>query len=173
MDTTLVTTPTPPSNHLSVAQRRLLGGWRDVTDDIKALCRNLAGLSDTCQCGSGEHHLSGTCPCCHNVATEWVPDCADCNTQLAKLRPAIDLLMIDTRRFFPVVKEVLAHHTPPRVAADALVIERHISDVVRTFDALVVAADQFRTDCRSSHLKTLKELALALSREADALNRAM
>ena len=37
-------------------------------------------------------HLKGMCPCCHTVAIEGVPSCGDCDDQLARLRPAIDLL---------------------------------------------------------------------------------
>jgi hypothetical protein len=161
------------SHYLSPNKQRLLGGWRDVMDDIRALCRALADLPDQCLCGTGEAHLKGTCPCCHSVATLRVPSCDDCDAQLAHLRPQIDLLGVDTWRFFPVVKELLARDTPPELATRAGDIERHVAGLIRTFSALVVAADEFRTDCRSSHLHTIKALATSLLQEADALNRAV
>jgi hypothetical protein len=102
-----------------------------------------------------------------------VPNCSDCETLLARLCPAVDVLRIDTFRFFPVVKELLTRKTPPQLAESARTIETHIAELIGTFEALVVAADQFRADCRSSHLKTLKALALSLGRECDALNRAI
>ena len=173
MDKSLPTPTLGASNYLSAAQQRLLGGWRDVTDDIKALCRSLAKLPDGCHCGNGEGHLSGTCPCCGNKATVRVPNCEDCETQLAHLRSTIDLLGVDTFRFFPVVKDLLARDTSPEIAAGSRTIEIHITELIRTFELLVVAADRFRTDCRSSHLKTLKALALSLSQECDALNHAI
>ena len=161
------------TDHLSADQRRLLGGWRDVMDDIKMLCRNLAALPDGCHCGNGEGHLKGTCPCCHTVALERVPSCGDCDAQLAGLRPAIDVLGVDTFRFFPFVKELLERDTTPELVARAGVVETHIADLIRTFGALVAAAGEFRSDCRASHLTTLKALATSLLGESDALNRAI
>ena len=166
-------TVSPPGHYLAAGQQRLLGGWRDVMDDIRMLCRSLAGLPDSCQCGNGEGHLNGTCPCCHTVTRERVPSCGDCEAQLARLRPAIDLLGVDTFRFFPFVKTLLERDTTPELRARAGDVETHIAELIRTFGALVVAADQFRSDCRASHLTTLKALATSLLAESDALNRAI
>ena len=57
-----------------------------MMDDIRMLCRSLAELPDTCQCGNGEGHMKGMCPCCRTVAIERVPSCNDCDAQLAGLR---------------------------------------------------------------------------------------
>lgn len=162
-------------NELTIPQEgaghhRLFGGWRDVLDDVRLLCRALGELPDGCRCGQGAAHLQGTCPCCGTTATTRVPACADCEELLARLRTPIDLLMVDTLRFFPVVKELLA-----RQSADAFervrAIEREIGLLVRSFAQLVVAADRFRDDCRASHLTTLKETAAVLRRHAEALDR--
>ena len=161
------------SRYLSVEQQRLLGGWRDIMDDVKTLCRDLGKIPDDCRCGNGAGHLKGTCPCCHTVTTERVPECGDCDDHLARLRPAIDVLTADTLRFFPFVEELLEHHTPPALQASSAAIEAHIAQFIRAFGDLVVAADQFRTDCRVSHLTTLKALATSLLEETDALNRAL
>jgi hypothetical protein len=53
MTNSLMVTAIGPSHYLSAAQQRLLGGWRDVTDDIRLLCRRLAELPEECRCGSG------------------------------------------------------------------------------------------------------------------------
>jgi hypothetical protein len=102
-----------------------------------------------------------------------VPDCGDCDEQLARLRPAIDVLTVDTFRFFPVVQDLLRQHTPPALQTSGIAIERHIAAFIRSFGDLIVAADQFRTDCRMSHWATLKERATLLLRETDALNRGL
>jgi len=149
---------------------RLLGGWRDVLDDIRTTCRTLAELPDVCRCGHGAAHLQGTCPCCGSTTRERVPACDDCDKQLARLRPAMDVLTVDIFRFFPFVKELLSRED---VVASKRVrdIEAHIAALVRTFDQLVVAAGQFRDECRASHLKTLKGSAAALLRDGENLNR--
>ena len=160
-------------NYLTVDQQRLLGGWRDVVDDVTELCRSLSDLPDICECGNGEAHLRGQCPCCHRVTHDRVPDCEDCDAQLARLRPAIDLLTVDTLRFLTAVKELLARATPVHISNGASDVEMHIAQLIRTFGALVAASDQFRIDCRSSHLGVLKELATSLKRECHALSRAL
>ena len=150
-------------------RHRLLGGWRDVLDDIRALCRSLDELPDECQCGHGTAHLNGTCSCCHQVAIERVPRCDDCEEQLARLRSRIDALTVDTFRFLPVVREIL-NRTTPDVARRESGIEWRIAELTRTFADLVVAADRFKSDCRTSHMKTLKEAASTLRQDAEALN---
>jgi len=149
---------------------RLLGGWRDVLDDIRTTCRTLAELPDVCQCGNGAAHLEGTCPCCGSTADERVPSCRDCDEQLARLRPAMDGLTVDTFRFFPFVKELLSKQNAV-ASTRVLEIETHIAALVRSFDQLIVADGEFRDECRASHLKTLKDSAAALRRDAENLNR--
>jgi hypothetical protein len=107
------------------------------------------------------------------VTTERLPVCGNCDEQLARLRPTIDVLTVDTFRFFPFVEELLEQHAPPALQASNAAIEVHIGQFIRAFGDLVVAADQFRTDCRMSHLTTLKRLATSLLRETDSLNSAL
>jgi hypothetical protein len=150
--------------------RRLLGGWRDVYDDIRALCRTLDELPGVCRCGHGPAHLERGCPCCGHTATEYVPACDDCEKQLAQLRQPIDEIVVDRLRFFPVVRELLARHDAD--AAERLRdIDGSISAFVRSFEQLVFAEGAFRDDCRASHLTQLKESVAALRSAADALNK--
>ena len=158
------------SLYLTATQRRLLGGWRDILDDIRHLCTNLKALPDGCACGNGRSHLDGSCACCHTVHRDRLPDCSDCDAVLARLRPEIDTLLVDTLRFFPVVRMLLG--TPPLepVRAEGEGIERHITAVVRTFERLVVAADEFQIGCRASHLEALKKTATELLAEVHDLD---
>jgi hypothetical protein len=82
-------------------------------------------------------------------------------------------LTVDTLRFLPAVKELLARATPVHISSGASDVEMHIAQLIRTFGALVAASDQFRIDCRSSRLGVLKGLATSLKRECDALSRAL
>ena len=161
----------PGSSYPTQHQHPLLGGWRDILDDIRHLCTSLKALPDGCACGNGRSHLGGSCACCHAVHRERIPDCADCETMLARLRPEIDTLAIDTIRFFPVVKILLdtPHLKPARAEGDT--IERHITAVARTFERLVVAADEFRIGCRASHLEALKDTATDLLAEVHQLDK--
>ena len=156
---------------LTREQQRLLGGWRDIIDDIRRLCTSLKALPDGCACGQGASHLKGSCPCCHATHDDRVPDCADCDILLAQLRPALDALTVDTMRFFPVVRDLLHFHAPPAAQADGANVEWQIAQIYRTFSQLVVAADEFRAGCRTSHLHTLKERATDLLAQVNQLDR--
>ena len=157
--------------YLTRDQQGLLGGWRDIMDDVAHLCRSLHALPDTCACGQGGSHLGGSCACCHTTDAEHVPDCHDCDGLLAQLRPQLDGLTVDTMRFFPMVKDLLQSHAPDTAQAEGVSIERHIAGIVRTFEQLVVAADEFRAGCRASHLDVLKTRATDLLAAVNRLDR--
>ena len=156
--------------HWSPDQRRLLGGWLDIQDDIRALCKALNALPDRCACGDGTAHLSGSCICCNAPHGGHVPNCADCGALLAELRPRFVTLTVDTIRFFPVVAIFLdaAEPVPARAAGDR--VEHQIAGLMRTFDRLVVEAGEFESGCRASHLGVLKGTANALLGQSRLLN---
>lgn len=151
-------------------QRRLLGGWLDILDDIRVLCKTLNALPDRCACGDGAAHLSGSCICCNAPHAGRVPDCADCGTLLAELRPKFVTLTVDTIRFFPVVTILLNADEPGLAPAPADPVEHQIASIMRTFDRLVVEAGEFASGCRASHLGVLKETANALLGQSRLLN---
>ena len=151
-------------------QRRLLGGWLDILDDIRDLCQTLNALPDYCACGDGAAHLSGSCICCSAPHAGRVPHCADCGTLLAALRPKFVTLTVDTIRFFPVVTILMNAVEPGLAAAPADPVEHQIATIMRTFDRLVVEAGEFESGCRASHLGVLKETANALLRESRLLD---
>ena len=156
---------------LTREQQRLLGGWRDIIDGIRRLCRSLNALPDSCACGHGSSHLRGSCSCCSSVHDDTVPYCDDCDELLVLLGQALDVLVVDTMRFFPVVKSLLDAHAPDTVRAEGASIEHDIADIDRTFRRLVVAADEFRKGCRASQLQTLKAGANDLVGKVDQLDR--
>ncbi len=157
--------------YLTKAQQRLLGGWRDILDDIRHLCRSLNALPESCTCGHGSSHLSGSCACCAATHANRIPACDDCERLLMDLRPEIDVLSVDTMRFFPIVAELVRHHAPENAQRAAVSIAHDVGLLVRTFDHLVMAVDEFRAGCRASHLHVVKECATELSRAIDALDR--
>jgi hypothetical protein len=148
----------------------LLGGWTDVLEDIRALCATFEGLPEVCRCGHGEPHLVRSCPCCGNDGDKSFPSCDDCTRDLSSLRPAIDLMVVDTCRFFPFVKDYWSNHDAA-AATRAREIEAQIAALSRSFDMVSRAEEQFRGECRDTHLKALKEAAATLRRDAEALNR--
>ena len=151
-------------------QRRLLGGWRNILDDIGDLCTSLSMLPDGCACGNGVAHLGGSCVCCNAPHDNHIPICADCGTLLAQLRPRVDALTVDTARFFPVVTILLGRPQFVAVRSNGECIEHHIAVVMCSFDRLALAAGEFQHGCRASHLRVLKDHATALLSECQQLD---
>ena len=151
-------------------QRRLLGGWRDILDDVRDLCQHLNALPDQCTCGDGVSHLSGACVCCRAPHAGRIPVCADCGTMLSKLRPRIVTLTTDTMRFFPMVRVLLESQNLAPVRAEGERVQHDIVAVMRIFDRLVIEAGEFQTGCRASHLRILKDTANALLNASDRLD---
>lgn len=178
----------PADPRFTAQQHQILNRWRDVLDDMRDLCAGLKALPDHCSCGDAQGHLKGSCACCQTAREGHLPPCTDCDTLLATLTPAVDHLTVDTWQFFPSVLDFLdlRERQAGRVAmgarerhiatvarqdaADA--VERRIAAVVETFKRLVVAADEFRTGCRASHLQTLKTVANEVLTEVERLERA-
>ena len=158
---------------LTPGQRRLLGGWRDILDDIRLLCASLTAVPDGCGCGDGESHLSGSCICCHTAAGPQMPNCTDCETLLAQIRPRIDDLTADTMRFFPVVTRLLQSPGLELAETEAHRIEREIIAIVRTFERLALAVAEFRSGCRASHLLVLKDCAADLLVDVTRLDKCL
>ena len=177
------------NRYLTAEQRRLLGGWRDILDDIRHLCKSLKAMPDNCACNDGRSHLAGSCVCCQTEHKDGVPACDDCDSLLAKLRPEMDTLTVDTWRFFPTVMDLLnsgrqeagqaaagaieRHIASVKGQAEADAVERHIAAVIRTFEQLSVVAEEFRAGCRASHLSTLKTTATDLLAKVERLDRAL
>lgn len=151
-------------------QRRLLGGWRDILDDVRDLCTSLDALPDGCECRDGVSHLNGACMCCSAPHAGRVPRCADCGALLATLRPRLVTLTVDTMRFFPIVQDLLRSPGLASARADGAHVEHHIAAIMRLFDRLVIEAGEFQDGCRASHLRVLKDTAAALLRESARLS---
>lgn len=149
---------------------RLLGGWRDMLDDIRKLCTSLAPLPDACACGDGRSHLSASCVCCSTVQPDRIPECADCHSMLVELRAEIDMLTADTLRFFPIVKMLLSAPRRELARAHGDAIEPRIAAVLLTFDRLSAAAGEFAIGCRASHLRVIKDTAAELLVDAKRLD---
>ena len=149
---------------------RLLGGWRDILDDIRRLGAGLNALPDSCACGDAQSHLRGSCACCHAIEGQRRANCPDCQAILVDLRCQIDELAVDTLRFFPVMK--ISFSAPHRelARAEGNEVEHGIAQVLRIFDRLTSAIDDFQRGCPTSQLAVVKEAATDLLAAATGLN---
>ena len=160
----------PNAATFTAPQRRLLGGWRDILDDVRVLSRCLAAMPDECRCGNATAHVGGSCACCHASNVDTAVSC-DCVSLLATSGIQIDALVADTLRFFPAFMHILVGAHPHDVQSAADEVQHEIAALVRTFEGITVAAEAFQTGCRVSHLPILKRAASDLRVHAEHLER--
>lgn len=153
---------------------QLLGGWRDITDDVRLLASGLRSLPDICTCGQASGHLAGTCSCCNHGERVLGNGCTDCETLLATVRDRVDELVDATLRFLPLVETMTAAGKERADVAQVRDIRRQVVHVEAVFQRLETAADEFRSGCPASHVGPLWTVAAELAaatQELDALLR--
>lgn len=145
---------------LTLEQRRLLGGWRDVADDVQRLGAALQDIPDGCGCATGPAHLKGTCSCCQRG--DGREECVDCEVLVHSLAWRVDRLVEDTSRYMPAVDRLLSRVW--RADGEACVhdIRQRIDRVAQSMARLESAAHQFATGCNLDQLRELRSHATEL-----------
>lgn len=149
---------------------RLLGGWRDILDDIQKLDVSLDKLPEHCFCGPGGGHLRGTCACCLEGTS--ARGCVDCEALLVQIADRVDGLRADELRFTGVLRDFTVRrpdHERMRRGLDDVTIQT--SRLVRIVEGVQVAAADFRHGCRVDQLARLKARVRELRDEAKRLDR--
>ena len=150
----------------------LLGGWRDVVDDLRRLAGTLARVPATCSCGDGSVRLAGTGACCRG--REHVNDgCTDCEGLLGVIREEMADLVDRTLRFLPALEHEPvpdAQSDQPRLVAH---LRRQILKAAETFQQIETAGSEYRLGCSTAQLDTMRTLASQLLVEADQVEQTL
>jgi len=155
---------------LTVAEQRLLGGWRDVRDDIRRLATAFERVPDECACGDGSAHLEATCPCCGSDRTA-AATCESCTAIMRSLAERFERLADDRLRFVPAVDDQLQVVSPGEGPARLARVSRTIAAVTHAFYRLQSATDEFRSGCSTTHLRAMRPLTVELTAAAAELER--
>ena len=150
----------------------LLGGWRDLMDDLLRLQRRVAAADGHCRCG----HAAGTnaaCPCCERAARDLASVCEACSREIAAVAERVERIEEDTLRFLPAVFELFAR-TPERYE-EAIAVQHSLGRLLLMFRHLRSATDEWAQGCRTTHLPAVKaraeDVASACREFDDALRR--
>lgn len=150
----------------------LLGGWRDLMDDLLRLQRRVATADGQCQCG----HAAGAnaaYPCCERAARDLASVCDACTREIAAVAERIERIEEDTLRFLPAVVE-LFDRTPER-HDEVIAVQQSLEQLLLMFRHLRSATDEWAQGCRTTHLPAVKaraeDVAIACRRFDDTLRR--
>jgi len=148
----------------------LLGGWRDILEDVEKLATAVEKLPEHCACGMGGAHLGGRCACCLEGTA--ARGCVDCEALLGQIADRADALRADDLRFTGVLRDFAARrpdHEEMRQGIDD--VTQRASRLVRIVESVQVAAADFRQGCRVDQLADLKERVRELRDEAKRLDK--
>lgn len=159
-----------PQRESGKTSHHLLGGWRDIFDDIRKLADAVDKLPEHCACGHGGAHLRGACACCMEGTA--ARGCVDCEALLRQIADRIEALRADDLRFMVVLRD-FADHRPDRGEMRQGIddVANRASRLVRIVEGVQVAAADFREGCRTDHLARLKAGVRELRDEARRLDK--
>ena len=89
----------------------LLGGWREIADDVAAIAAVMHGVDGRCHCA----HIGSTpCSCCTLSATHLHDVCDACDRLLTRLDLACTALADHSLRFTPALADLTHADQPTR-----------------------------------------------------------
>jgi hypothetical protein len=147
---------------------RLLGGWRDILDDVARAEERLRSVDEECQCG----HASATvdCACCRAAAERARVVCPPCERELLEIAERFDVLQVDTVRFLPLVGLVARRrHTD---LTDEKVFLAALGDVLGACRRRLSGLESHR-GCVAAHLRPIEHLAAKVRLAAERLDDAL
>ena len=155
-----------PDLGVTARLNRLMGGWRDIIEDMRRLRAMAEALPDACDCKVG----GGRCASCAALRRAFPDQCRTCTSHARALSPRIAAILDDTLRYLPTVESVRSPQT--------VLLQRPLRDVARAMiqllrgvDAMQSATGDFRRGCRTEHIVGLKRLVLRLNDAIDGAHQ--
>jgi hypothetical protein len=147
---------------------RLLGGWRDILDDVGKVEERLRSVDEECQCG----HTSATagCECCSGAAERARVVCPPCERELLEIAERFDTLQVDTGRFLPFVADVARRRKTDMT--DEKVFLAALGDVLRALRRRLCGLESHH-GCAATHLQAIRTLAATVRLAADRFDKAL
>lgn len=154
-----------PSANLRSLPGSLLGGWREIADDVAAIAAVMHVADGRCHC---VHDGRASCSCCAASAAQLHDVCDACDRVLQRLDAACAALEDHSLRFGPALAD-LAHVGGPtlkrfgRLCTLAAQLRRVL------FTVEVSTATTTGSHCRTSDLERLAPVATELAAVAREL----
>ena len=155
-----------PDLGVTARLNRLMGGWRDIIEDMRRLRAMAEALPGCCDCKAG----GGPCACCAALGHAFPDQCRTCTSHARALSPRIAIVLDDTLRYLPAVESVRSPET--------VLLQRSLRDVARAMiqllrgvDAMQSATGDFKHGCRTEHIVGLKRLVLRLNDAIDGAHQ--
>lgn len=148
--------------------KRLLGGWRDLSEDTHRLVTGLRALPASCPCGTGHAHLAGRCSCCRRDGA--TRPCLDCLVLMHTVEWKLDAVMDDALRFLEPATETIVGHVGAGMDTSLIRLRNELLQFATAFRAIEASVDVCRAECRLNHLTALKDLGEQLLARVDRVD---
>lgn len=151
---------------------RLLGGWRDIQDDVGRLARQIERLPAS-GCACTDHAPGAVCPCCAAARRALDQACPSCEALVHDLDTRFADLQDHMVRYLPAVRATTDRAEAPLVTVQIEALQQQVATLLRLFGRIRAGADAFTGGCQGAHLMTLRTLVPHLVETARALDRTL
>jgi len=138
--------------------------WREVCDEVAALCDTLERIPEKCECGDAQAHLEGACRCCHGHVAESAASSgrSRCGERIAQLRADLALLCEDFRRAAGPVQKGATGGQGLEVRRELVMAAGDLERILSALEDLDRAVVGFRQSCSIADMKQVKRQSTSL-----------
>jgi hypothetical protein len=138
--------------------------WREVCDEVTALCDTLERIPEKCECGDAQAHLEGACRCCHGHVAESAGSSGQprCGERIAQLRADLALLCEDFTKAAGPVREGAMGEQGMEVRRELLMAAGDLGKILTALEDLDRAVIGFRQSCSIADMKQVKRQSTSL-----------
>ncbi len=151
---------------------RLLGGWRDIQDDLARLATDIRRLPAS-GCACTDHAAGTTCPCCAAARRSLATVCPSCEELVRALDARLTDLQDHMIRYLPAVRATSARADGPLVTAQMAALREQVAMLLRLFRQITGGVAPFADGCQGAHVITLRTLVPHLMETARALDHTL
>ena len=146
--------------------------WREVCDEVTALCDTLERIPEKCECGDAQAHLEGACRCCHGHVAESVASSSQlhCGERIAQLRADLALLCEDFKKAAGPIQKGATGEQGLEVRREILMAAGDLGRIVTALEDLDRAVVGFRRSCSMADMKQVKRQSTSLLARCKKLN---
>lgn len=146
--------------------------WQNIYKETVQLADTVGRLPDACECGDGDAHLEGRCPCCdsHEPAGERHGHAENCNSLLARLHADLTMLSEDLALGGPPLEAFALERQRFELRRGVFLAANDLQQIVESFKRVSESVAGFRRDCAVSRMRAVKRHCAELREHCERVN---
>lgn len=147
----------------------VLGGWRDILQDVARLTAQLEQLpTEGCSCS--DHGTGAPCPCCDSARRTLDRFCGPCENVVRNVDSRLAAVLDDVLRYLPAVVPPGSGVERLPVAAHAAALRAELGGLLGLLGQIRSGTGTFSIGCEGAHIGALRSAGNRLDTTAHALD---